>query len=185
MLIRYNIVQGDATTAGGHVTGATDMRLAINGKAIALEGDEVYCPACKTAGRILCVGPRQNNWFHGRKDALNNDLCLCRCDPKPQLINSTTRMSHRISHETLVAQGFAKHPAQTGFEGESGRFDEQVSFCPPVSGGDLAGLPFFIETANGRRFSGVLDEQGTLPRISTEDLGRYEIFWGDDALARA
>jgi hypothetical protein len=31
-MIRYNIVQGDRTTAGGHVTGATDMRMKYFGQ---------------------------------------------------------------------------------------------------------------------------------------------------------
>ncbi|WER46549.1 PAAR domain-containing protein [Cupriavidus sp. WKF15] len=161
--IRYNLVQGDRTTSNGIVVGANDARMTQMGVPLALEGDAVWCPACKTTGHILCVGPRHANSFHGRKDALDGDLCICRCDPPPRLIHSMTGMRHVLTHDELVAQGFAKHPVQSDFQGEAGVYDEAVY---------------------GRRFSGRLDTAGLMPRIATESLGNYEIFWGDDALAR-
>jgi uncharacterized Zn-binding protein involved in type VI secretion len=181
---RYNLVQGDKTTSNGIVVGATDARMTQMGVPLALEGDAVWCPACKTTGHILCIGPRHLNSFHGRKDALDGDLCICRCDPSPRLIHSMTGMSHVLTHDELVAQGFAKHPVQTDFHGEAGNYDEAVQLSYLGRSGSLAGLPFFIETADGRRFSGKLDATGQMPRIATDSLGAYEIFWGDDALAR-
>ncbi|CAG4890832.1 PAAR domain-containing protein [Paraburkholderia saeva] len=181
---RHNCVQGDETTTGGYIVGASDMRMTNKGKPFALEGDEVYCPACETMGRILCVGPHRNNSFHGRKDALEGDLCICKCDPKPQLIASMTNVKHRFTHEELVALGYAKSPVETGFTGEVGLFDEQVQLSRPIHGRDLAGLPFLVQTTDGRRFAGQLDSNGQLPRIATEGPGMYEIFWGDEALAR-
>lgn len=43
------------TRAGGKVIVASG-RGSINGAAIALEGDAIYCPACKSNGKILCIG---------------------------------------------------------------------------------------------------------------------------------
>lgn len=182
--IRHNLVQGDKTTSNGVVVGATDARMTQMGIPLALEGDAVWCPACKTTGHILCIGPHHNNSFHGRKDALDGDLCICRCNPPPRLLHSMTGMSHVFTHDELVAQGFAKHPVQSNFPGETGSYDEAVQLSYLGQSGSLAGLPFFIETADGRRFSGKLDGAGMMPRIATESLGAYEIFWGDDALAR-
>ena len=182
--IRHNLVQGDKTTSNGVVVGANDARITQMGVPLALEGDAVWCPACKTRGHILCVGPRHSNSFHGRKDALDGDLCICQCEPPPRLIHSMTGMSHVLTHEELIAQGFAQHPVQSNFKGEAGDYDEAVLLSSYGQAASLAGLPFFIETTDGRRFSGRLDAAGMMPRIATESLGNYEIFWGDDALAR-
>jgi uncharacterized Zn-binding protein involved in type VI secretion len=111
-VIRYNIVQGDKTTAGGEVFGATDNRSTLDGVPLALEGDGIYCPACETTGQIVCVGPRQESWENGRKDALDNDLCVCECEPSPRLLYSKTGMFHQMTEKELVAQGFMKAPTK-------------------------------------------------------------------------
>jgi small nuclear ribonucleoprotein (snRNP)-like protein len=46
----------------------------------------------------------------------------------------------------------------------------------------LQGLPWFIKTADGRTFSGRLDENGQLPRVITENEQDYETLWGEEAL---
>ncbi len=142
---RYNLVQGDKTTSNGIVVGATDGRMTQMGVPLALEGDAVWCPACKTTGHILCVGPRHLNSYHGRKDALDGDLCICRCDPPPRLIHSMTGMAHVLTHDELIAQGFAKHPVQTDFHGEAGNYDEAGQLSYLGQPGSLAGLPFSLK----------------------------------------
>ena len=184
MVIRYNIVQGDATTASGVVTGATDHRFANMGKPLAMEGDAVWCPACRTEGRIVCTGPRRPGLMYGRRPALSGDLCHCRCTPSPRLIHSMTNMCHELTQEEVIAQGFAWHPAVQDFVGEAGTYDEQVGLSLAGRGASLAGLPYRIETSDGRVFTGALDADGALPRIATENWGSYRIYWGDDALAR-
>ncbi|MCK6187604.1 PAAR domain-containing protein [Pseudomonas sp. EYE_354] len=82
---RYLITRGAKTTAGGTVVDGL-RGFGINGVEIALEGHEVRCPACQTAGAIVCVGPRLKMDAHGRKVALSDDICLCKCDPAPRLI---------------------------------------------------------------------------------------------------
>jgi len=47
------------------------------------------------------------------------------------------------------------------------------------------GLPYYIETADGRVHFGRLDASGTLPRVYTgDDAGSYTVHWGDDAIAK-
>ncbi|MFN3354930.1 MAG: PAAR domain-containing protein [Pseudomonas sp.] len=82
---RYLITRGAKTTAGGTVVDGL-RGFGINGVETALEGHEVRCPACQTAGAIVCVGPRLKMDAHGRKVALSDDICLCKCDPAPRLI---------------------------------------------------------------------------------------------------
>ena len=86
---RYTITLGAATTSGGKVISASSDGK-IDGFPIALEGDLVTCPECKTAGKILCVGPRIPETWGGKNVALENDLCICRCASAPRLLPNQT-----------------------------------------------------------------------------------------------
>jgi uncharacterized Zn-binding protein involved in type VI secretion len=105
---RYTVTLGSPTTAGGRVTSASSDS-AIDGMAVALEGDTVACPACGRAGRILCVGPRIPETWQGRHVALENDLCTCRCTPPPRLLASQT-MRCQVLKDTGHAQSQALDP---------------------------------------------------------------------------
>lgn len=41
-----------------------------------------------------------------------------------------------------------------------------------------------IEINDGRVFSGTIPENGEMPRIGTAGPDSYDIYWGDEALAR-
>lgn len=82
---RYTITLGASTTAGGKVIVAS-ANGSINGVKIALENDLVFCPACKSQGKIVCVGPRIPETWNGQQVALENDLCICGCPVPPKLI---------------------------------------------------------------------------------------------------
>lgn len=45
--------------------------------------------------------------------------------------------------------------------------------------------PYFIRAADGRTMQGRLDSSGTLPRVFTDSMDDYHVYWGDDALAMA
>lgn len=87
---RYYITQGAATSAGGKVLSASSA-VSIDGTRCALEGDPLYCPACKGSGRIACVGPRVPETWNGRPVALSEDLCLCGCPTPPVLLANQAR----------------------------------------------------------------------------------------------
>lgn len=92
---RFDICEDDSSTAGGTVI-ATSRANLIGGRAVAYEGDPVWCPKCNTTGHIVCVGKRlPNRGVDGREQALSYDLCMCKCDPRPLLIASQnlSRMS--------------------------------------------------------------------------------------------
>lgn len=82
---RYNITTGAKTTAGGEVISGL-ARTSFNGQMIAREGDRVACPACGTEGFIALVGPHLHEEWGGKQAALEGDLCICKCDPPPELI---------------------------------------------------------------------------------------------------
>lgn len=83
---RYDICNGDTTTAGGTVI-ATDDRDTLRGRALAYEYDSVWCPKCNTTGRIVCIERRHDTGRKGRQPALSGDLCICECNPHPLLIS--------------------------------------------------------------------------------------------------
>ncbi|MCG5076155.1 PAAR domain-containing protein [Paraburkholderia tagetis] len=88
MTRRYDIVKGDTTTTGGVVLGG-DSNDTLNGREQAYENDPVWCPVCKTVGRIVCTGKRWSmTGPDGREAALSDDLCVCQCNPAPLLIPS-------------------------------------------------------------------------------------------------
>ena len=85
---RYDIVKGDTTTAGGLVQSGDGTDL-IGEREQAYENDPVWCPACKTMGKIVCDGPRLSaTGPAGRQAALNDDLCVCLCPTAPRLVAS-------------------------------------------------------------------------------------------------
>ena len=86
MATRHYITLGARTTAGGTVTSASSL-LALNGVKVALEGDQIACPACDATGTIGLDGPRVSARDNGRQYALSDDLCLCQCDPPPRLLS--------------------------------------------------------------------------------------------------
>lgn len=158
---RYNIVNGDTTTAGGTVF-ATQSSSTNMGKNLAVIGDEISCPKCKTTGRIVPDGPRLTRIFMGSEAALDRDLCMCACDPKPRLINSLDCMSQTMTVDEVVAQGFG---SWVGYK-------EEVYNKPPESSdgkriqfidsetNELLANRQYVAIVNGYRRQGVTDGNG-------------------------
>ena len=59
-------------------------------------------------------------------------------------------------------------------------YDEQPQLPRLVSDG----VPYLIITPEGEQLSGRADISGKLPRVVTDGEAEYEVFWGDEALAR-
>jgi uncharacterized Zn-binding protein involved in type VI secretion len=105
---RYLITLGAPTTAGGKVTSANSIR-SVNGAMAALEGDTVWCPKCNSAGVIMLDGPRLTETYNGKRYALNDDLCICKCRPPPRLVAAQNFVSQTIDvdwHAAEAAEGY-------------------------------------------------------------------------------
>lgn len=90
MTSRAYIRSGDRTSVGGRVE-TLDRRDTIDGLVAAYEDDPVWCPECKSYGRIGCTGARLPEFgAGGKRSALADDVCLCACRPYPLLIPSQT-----------------------------------------------------------------------------------------------
>lgn len=60
-------------------------------------------------------------------------------------------------------------------------YDEQARLHAPRA----EGMPYFMETKDGRTFSGRVGADGMLPRVETFGEDEYTVLWGDEALARS
>lgn len=92
MVERAHIYEGDRTTAQGIVTDGIDGT-GYNGHRMAYIGAPVTCPACGTTGTIGRVGERFEQNFYGKVPALEHDVCVCACNPKPRLLASQPQWS--------------------------------------------------------------------------------------------
>jgi uncharacterized Zn-binding protein involved in type VI secretion len=156
---RHTITLGASTTAGGKVLSASSSGN-INGVTIALEGDPVSCPACKSPGKILCVEPRIPETWNGKKVALENDLCVCGCSSPPRLVPSQS-----IRYQNLNGNIGASAAAQASTEVINALkteplFDEKFALIDEDTGEPLRHTEYAIKRANGQVEFGVTDEKG-------------------------
>lgn len=81
----------------------------INGLAVALEGDPIFCPACKTVGKLTCTGPRLRETCMGKQVGLENDLCSCGCATSPRLIASQQLRAQNLKGSPSTVPATAAH----------------------------------------------------------------------------
>jgi uncharacterized Zn-binding protein involved in type VI secretion len=165
---RHTITEGAKTTAGGTVIAASSNG-SINGARIALENDPIYCKACKSAGHILCVGPRLPETWDGKQVALENDLCVCGCAPPPKLIANQTMRYQTIGDAMAAAhaEDFAERAA-TGAASivATEAYDLHFKVTDQASGLPLSDRHYLIELANGTRQEGRTDREGKTKTVT-------------------
>jgi uncharacterized Zn-binding protein involved in type VI secretion len=161
---RYTITLGAPTTSGGKVISASsDAR--IEGVPIAVEGDLVTCPACNTAGKIQCVGPRIPESWNGKNVALENDLCICRCTVPPKLMPSQTLRSQVIKDTGRALSDPVSDMAARGAKGQV--YTEQFLLVDEYSGKPLARREYAVVRASGKLEFGTSDDAGRTHLLST------------------
>lgn len=156
---RHTITVGATTTAGGKVVSASSSG-SIGGMTIALEGDPVFCPACKSQGKILCVEPRLPESWNGKKVALEKDLCICGCREHPKLIPNQSLRFQSIddlddaSEESALPASMAEP-----------MFDDKFVLIDGDTGDVLRNTEYALKRAAGNVEFGRTDEHGhTHPR---------------------
>ncbi len=164
---RYTITLGAPTSSGGKVISASSNSK-IDGAAIALEGDLVTCPQCKTAGKILCVGPRIPETWNGKNVALENDLCLCRCVTAPRLVARQT-LRCQVIKDTGRALSNPEHVAAV--RGAPHHvYTERFMLVDAHDGAPLAHREYAVVRASGQLEFGTSDPLGLTHSLSTTAL---------------
>lgn len=169
---------GDKSTNGGVVTEGID-NCTHHGTSITFIGARVWCNGCQSEGVIGWKGPHRDAAIMGKQEALDGDICICKCTPSPVMLASQDSDWHSFTTEEWAAMDGGT--SGTSMTGEyRGAYDEQIR---ARGNGATPGYPYFIETSDGRTRSGRLDGTALMPRIDTDIAASYTVHWGDDALA--
>ncbi|WP_043173966.1 PAAR domain-containing protein [Burkholderia ambifaria] len=175
---RTAVRDGDPTTTGGFVIAVTSTMF-DNGKHVAIDGDEATCGYCK--GTFKIFGSAQRMSCHGRRVVLNGDPVLCPCGQNKVMAGGDSMIFYEEGNASSIAP--ATDSARPPSFPPSFQYDEKIKCI--ARGSTLAGYPYYIETADGRTYSGCLDYSGALPRIRTmAAVGTYVVHWGDEAIAK-
>ncbi|WP_174769867.1 PAAR domain-containing protein [Paraburkholderia hayleyella] len=175
---RYLIVLGDKTTAGGVVIQAEESHR-NHGKPLAYHGAQIYCHACKTTGHIYNVPPYRPMELMGKQVALENDICICKCNPPPRLIASQHNASMSFESGELAAMGLHSNGSAIAKEERAtrGAFDERF-VLKDGRGNRLADTHYTIRLPSGELKHGATDSQGYTLRYQTDSAGNIAIYLG-------
>ncbi|WP_229257365.1 PAAR domain-containing protein [Duganella callida] len=156
---RHTITLGASTACGGKVISASSHG-SINGVAIALEGDVIFCPSCNSEGKIQCVGPRIPETWNGKNVALENDLCVCGCPSPPRLVpNQSIRCQVIGETDADMSQATASAAAETA-NGTIMMFDDRYVLIDEETGDPLPKTEYALRRENGEVEFGTTDSQG-------------------------
>jgi len=164
---RYTITLGALTSVGGKVIGASASGC-VNGAAIALEGDAIFCPACKSTGRIVCVEPRIPELWNGKKVALENDLCVCACLTPPRLVPNQTLRCQILSEIDGGRQGSSDWAETSNKNASEAGFDDKFRLVDAETGEAIRLTEYCVKRANGRLEFGLTDGDGLTHLLSAE-----------------
>ncbi|WP_288407176.1 PAAR domain-containing protein [uncultured Herbaspirillum sp.] len=169
------------------------------------EGDRAACGAMVVEGDRTCRSHGRAYTFVGARMACPKNCVIAEGFTRSTLTNGRARVIHGMktsggcpclstlndidgvgnsSGDTVAEQYFLDADGQwTGITGHSPHkvpHDEQLQLIAPL----IAGVPYYVETTDGRRLSGRIGLDGLLPRVDTHDEDEYAVYWGDDALAK-
>ncbi|MFT3847630.1 MAG: PAAR domain-containing protein [Propionivibrio sp.] len=178
---RHVIRLGDPTTHGGQVVSASATRF-INGKQVARKGDQVTCPIPGHDTVTIIEGDPL--WTDdGKPIALEGHKCSCGCS----LISTLSTLVRSDEGSGASIAGAVGTVASVLASSTGNRTDAQASEYderPQLTAQLIEGVPYYVETTDGRTFSGRIGADGLLPRIDTDGEREYAVYWGDEALAK-
>lgn len=187
MTIFYAVVDGDPLTSH------PDSRVIASSRSISVEGedgisrfmafvgDNAWCSACMSMGVIVGGAPvnQQQRMVDftqaGRHQAVGGDKVACKCPRPPEIISAYGRRWMIFDDGHKQGDSFVVDK-----KGPEDVFDEMVELISS----SIEGVPYYIETTAGEKFSGRVSAIGTLPRIATDGEDSYTVYWGDEALAK-
>ncbi|WP_426117413.1 PAAR domain-containing protein [Massilia sp. PWRC2] len=171
------IRDGDKTACGGTVVEG-DPTCSGYGRAYAFQGARIAC----RKNCVIADGFTRSTLSNGRSRVIHGMLTSGGC-PCYSTLNDTDGVGNE-SGEAIAEKHFLNAEGEWAAVKEPGtdehQFDEQPKFvAPPIDG-----VPYFVETMDGRTFSGRTEADGLLPRIGTYGEDEYTVYWGDEALAK-
>lgn len=170
--MRLILCVGDAPQTGGYTVNSNTRPFTVSGHPVAVIGGEAFYNACNKMGVIAKAGGPRRIRHTPFEVALDGDVLLCGCAEPPRMV---AKMQQTNRHEDMCADGYEFVPSRTVDGGvayvPAGLFDERLRLPQNAR---FEGYSYYIETSDGRYFSGRIDSA----------IEPYSVFWGDDALAR-
>lgn len=174
MPTRYYILEGDATTAGGIVQKTTNtLSFKVYGKNQSYIGDDVWCPACQSMGKIIPDQDRLSTKVNGRMPALNDDLCLCKCSPPPKLVHSQTTFKEILDGNTLAQ--YQQTQGQSVADDTVKKYNIHVQF---ISEDDIpyANIDYIAKNiTTDKIYHGITDKNGCTQTFYSDNPNDFEI----------
>ncbi|HZZ12567.1 MAG TPA: PAAR domain-containing protein [Paraburkholderia sp.] len=172
---------GDKSSNGGVVLEGVDS-CTHEGTPMTFIGAKVWCNGCKSEGVIGWKGPHQESTMLGKQEALDGDICICRCFPSPVFRASQDNAWHMFSADELAVMGYDLRGESIAMQ-PAGDHDERVRVLD-ANGRPLWGVPYHIRGANGAVYRGLTDSLGFCPRVYTNSKTALDIAVGIRALER-
>jgi len=170
------------------------------------EGDQAACDGLVIEGDQLCTSHGRPYAFEGARLICRKNCVIAEGYARRRLTNGRNAVLHGmktsggcpllsslnnldgVGNDTgmPIPAGFFLNPdgRWTGAPpmpapGES-PYDEQAQ----LQAAQAEGMPYFVETKDGRKYAGRVGADGLLPRVETCGEDEYTVLWGDEALAR-
>ncbi len=188
------IRKGDSTSHHGTVLEGSPTDICM-GKPIAYIGHKVHCPKCK--GDFPIVEGVLTATFYGKGVAVAGMKTSCGATLIASQFTDTiewssgssgsnaAKRSAAVARVTAAQLASGALPPRTAAnEAATRQATEKFDEKPQLQDEAIEGIPYWIETKDGRMFSGRATVEGTLPRIETYGEEEYTVYWGDDALAK-
>jgi uncharacterized Zn-binding protein involved in type VI secretion len=172
-ITRFYVREGDTTTAQGRIEARPQAVRVTYGddKQATVEGDPVWCPACKTYGVTQCVQPYLPMTDPtGRQLNLDGDLCVCGCRIPPRLV--ALKQDQKM---TLPSTYIAKMPGSDGWLAHAGlvdevfaAFDQHFVVTDKTTGKPASGFAYGIKTPDGE-YHDELNEEGATTKARADE----------------
>ncbi len=170
---RAILKKGDKTTAGGVVLEGIET-CTHHGTPMTFIGAKIWCCACNSEGVIGWKGPHRTATMTGKQQALEGDICLCKCDPPPVLLASQKSAWHVFEAHEL---GEATGAGQLMAGGNPGRYDEQFTLRD-AKGSPLADTYYTVRMSSRELRHGVTDSRGHTERYETDGVQSIKLYLG-------
>jgi len=168
------IRKGDKAACGGIVAeGLPNMR--SHGVEASFQGARMNCRKNCT----IAEGLPQFTLSNGRKRPLHGHRTTGGCP----LISTCNGVDGWGGDGNLAPASFFQNANGQWVEiAEPGLEHPVLDEMPQLVQQSIEGVPYFIQTADGRTIAGRTQADGLLPRVQSSHA--FEVYWGDEALAR-
>lgn len=168
------IRKGDKAACGGVVADGLPT-VKSHGVEASFQGARMTCPKNCT----IAEGLQQFTLPNGRKRSHHGHRTTGGCP----LISTCNGVDGWGGGSTLVPASFFQNADGQWVDVAAPTSAQPVlDEMPHLADDSIEGVPYFVETVDGRTFAGRTQPSGLLPRI--ESPHAYKVYWGDQALAR-